>query len=234
MKKQSVGEVPGNILGMMADLNLKLQHGIRTPQQLDKFLKGENPFLGLDYSRIFAGYEKYFWKIHGLKTDFSGIRIPKADDNDFPWFVCRPENFSPERAYSGGKKLYPKWKYTDKPLDDVLNLSFGRDGETRPYIARFRANWEADENLANFSANMITEKGINTACLTERLILGDFLYWKFKRHIDVKNITLCAGSRYSDGRMPSVRWYGAGGEMRVSRYDSGGAHDSLRAREVVS
>ncbi len=234
MKKELVGEVPGSVLGMMADLNLKLLHGSRTPQQLDRFLKGENPFAGLDYGIILADWERYFWKIHGLKTDFAGIRIPEADDNDFPWFICRPENFFAERAYSGGKKLYPKWKWTDKSLDDVLNLSFGRDGETKPNIARFRANWEADENLANLSANMIAERGVNTACLTERLLLGDFLYWKFKRHLDVKNWTLGAGSRYSGGDVPSVRWGGSYGGLRVYGYFSGDAGGSLRAREAVS
>ncbi len=234
MKKTLVGEVPGNVLGMMADLNLKLLHGSKTPQQLEKFLKGENPFEGLDYSIIFADYEKYFWKIHGLKTDFAGIRVPEADDNDFPWFVCRPKNFFAERAYSGGKKLYPRWKYTDKSLDVALDLSFGRDGEIEPYITRFRANWEADENLANLSANQVLEKGINTACLTERLILGDFLYWKFKRQLDVEKITLCAGSRCSGGGVPSVDWRGRFGELRVDWYDPGGSGGGLRSRSAVS
>lgn len=234
MKKELVGEVPGNVLGMMADLKLKLLHGSRTPQQLGKFLKGENPFAGLDYGVVLADWEKYFWEIHGLKTDFAGIRVPEADDNDFPWFVCRPENFSAERAYSSGKKLYPKWKWTDKSLDDVLDLSFGRDGKTEPYIARFHANWEADENLANFSAKMIAEKGINTACLTERLLLGDFLFWKFKKHLDVVNWTLCAGSCCAGGLVPRVRWFPNSGEMGVDWCLSGDRYGLLRSREAVS
>jgi len=157
--------------------------------------------IGRDYSKLLAEYEKYYWKIHFLKVDFSGISIPVADNVQFSWFVCRPEKFFAERAFSGGKKLYPKWKWTDKPLDGVLDLSFGRDGKQEPYIVRFHPNWEADENLANFSAIQIAEKRINTACLTERLILGDFLYWKFKKHLDINNWTLCSGSRVLDGRV---------------------------------
>lgn len=232
MKKEMVGEVPGNVLGMMADLNLKLQQGSISAKQLEMFLKKQNPFAGLDYSVILADWEKYFWKIHGLRTDFAGVLIPEADNNEFPWFVCRPENFFAERAFNGGKKLYPKWKWTDKSLDDVLDLSFGRDGQTSPYIVCVRANWEADEDMANISANGIAEKGINTICLTERLLLGDFLYWKYERHLDVKNITLCTGSRYDDGYVPFVRW--RGGEMGVDWYYPVRAHARLRSRQAVS
>lgn len=234
MKKEQVGEVPGNVLGMMADLNHKLQHGNVTPQQLAKFLKGEDPFAGLDYSLILADWEKYFWKIHGIKVDFADVSIPEADDNIFPWFVCKPENFSTEMAYSGGKKQYPKWKYTDKPLDDALNLSFGRDVFNHPYIIRLKPNWEADEDLKNLSANTIIKKQINTATLKERLLLGDFLYWKYKKHLDVVNVTLCTGSRYSGGSVPYVDWDERFDEMEVDWYDSGVANGVLRSRQAVS
>ena len=190
--------------------------------------------IGKDYSKLLAEYEKYYWKIHGLKTDFAGIAIPAADNGQFPWFVCRPENFFAERAYSGGKRLYSKGKWTDKSLDDILDLSFGRDGKKESYIVRFHANWEADKNLANLSANKIAKKGINTACLTERLILGDFLFWEFKKHLDVETITLCSGSRCSGSFVPSVGWDGYYDKLLVGRCGPDDAADYLRSREAVS
>jgi len=234
MKKQMVGNVPGNVLDMLADLSLKIQNGTMTPKQLEMFLKGQNPFENLDYSIILNDWEKFFYKIHGLKVDFAGVRIPEADDNAFPWFSCSPENFSTERAFSGGKKLYNKWKWTDESLDDVLDLSFGRDSQKDPYIVRFHANWEADKALKNLSADIIAEKKINTATLKERILLGDFLYWKYKRHLDVKNITLCAGSRGSDRLVPYVCWAPGYLEVRVDWYYSSSAYSVLRARKVVS
>lgn len=234
MKKEIVGGVPGNVLGMLADLSHKLQHGIRTPEQLGKFLKGKNPFEDLDYSFILNEWEKYFWKIHQLKADFSGVTIPEADNDVFRWFACIPENFSTERAYSGGKQLYDKRKWTDKALDDVLDFSFGRDSQKKPYIVRFRANWEADEALKNLSADAITEEQINTSTLKERLFLGDFLYWEYKQHLDIGNWTLCAGSRYSDGSVPSVSWGRDYRMVRVNWHSSDVAYSYLRAREVVS
>lgn len=43
-KQEQIGDVPGNVLGMLADLNHKLQHGNISPRQLERYLKKENPF----------------------------------------------------------------------------------------------------------------------------------------------------------------------------------------------
>ncbi|MFH2014127.1 MAG: hypothetical protein ABIJ17_04145 [Patescibacteria group bacterium] len=236
MKKDMVGDVPGSVLGMLADLNLKLRDGSKTPKQLERFLKGLNPFEGLDYSIILNDWEKFFFKVHNLKVDFAGVSIPKADDNDFSWFACSPENFSTERAFSGGKKLSGRWKWTKESLDDVLDLSFGRDSKKDPYIVRFRANLEAnqDETLKNLSADQIKEKGINTGTLKERILLGDFILWRFKKHLDMKSWTLCSGSRYSDGFVPDVSWHSDYDKFSVYYYHPVSADPSLRARRVVS
>lgn len=235
MEKEIVVEVPGNVLDMMVDLEHKLQQRVITPQQFRKFLKKENPFVGLDFSLILRDWEKYYREIHALKIDFSGVRIPEASD-EFSWLICRPENFFAERAFSGGKILYPKFKWTNKLLGDgFLDMSFGRDGETEPYIARVRPNWEADEDLENLLANQIAERNINTLCLTERLLLGDFLYWKYQKHLDMQVWTLCAGSRCFDGDVLGVSWREFFGGVFVDCwYDSDGVSDVLRSRQVVS
>jgi hypothetical protein len=46
-KQQQIGDVPGNVLGMLADLSHKLQYGNITPYQLECFLKKQNPFPGM-------------------------------------------------------------------------------------------------------------------------------------------------------------------------------------------
>lgn len=185
----------------------------------------------LDYSVVLAEWEKYFWKIHRIRVDFAGVNIPKAEDDEFPWFVCKPENFSTEQAYGGGKRQYSKWRWNKNPLDKELDLSFGRDGRQYPYIVRFRPNWEADESLKNISAETILKKEINTGTLKERLLLGDFLYWKYRGHLDMNNATLCSCSRCNDGDVPVVDWH----DNRMSVYgdDSGLARGYLRSRLAV-
>lgn len=48
-KQKQIGDVPGNILGMLADLTHKLQHGNIKVTELERFLKKENPFLPIIY-----------------------------------------------------------------------------------------------------------------------------------------------------------------------------------------
>ncbi len=43
-KKEQIDEVPKNVLGMLANLNHKLQHGNITSSQLERFLKKQSPF----------------------------------------------------------------------------------------------------------------------------------------------------------------------------------------------
>jgi hypothetical protein len=54
-----------------------------------------------------------------------------------------------------------------------------------------------------------------------------------KQHLDVKNVTLCAGSRDADGGVPDVDWGGGGVKLHVDWYSVGSADPSLRARAAV-
>jgi hypothetical protein len=59
-------------------------------------------------------------------------------------------------------------------------------------------------------------------------------HWdKTKTNLDIKNITLCAGSRYADGFVPDVFRY-CGGVVRVRRCGPRLADPYLRARREVS
>ena len=221
------------VQGPIADLLQKLggPKGEVWLEGLKFFLRKERSSGGLDPFQLLADWERYFQEIHKLKVDFSGVAIPEADDDDFPWIVCVPADFSTERAYSGGKQLYPKTKWTDKSLDDVMDLSFGRDGMRESYIIRFHSNWEADEDLKNLSALAIAERKIKTGTLKERLLLGDFLFWKFRKHLDRKYVTYCAGSRCAVGGVPFVDWVVGG--LRVHWAGLDGASPDLRSRVAV-
>ncbi|MDD5341950.1 MAG: hypothetical protein PHI73_01285 [Patescibacteria group bacterium] len=81
MKLEMIGEVPGNVLGMFADLALKMQHGVRTPEQLACFLRGENPFeIKL---RLTVNYGDLRWKTVG-KMRRDGCVAEDIVASDFP------------------------------------------------------------------------------------------------------------------------------------------------------
>ena len=213
------------------------QNYIGTSGGADKFVedvrRGIFPATAIDFSPWLSKWEKFYKKIFGRKYDFSGIPFPPADDV-FTWTLCMAGDIPAEDWLSAGKNPFPFWKYTGKKLDEVLDLSFGRDGWNHQYIARLKANEEADEDLKDISAIKIAEMKINTATLRERLAIGRFLYWDRGLILDKKYITLCAGSRYSDGYVPFVSWFESHGRVVVDWDRPGDANDFLRSRRAVS
>jgi len=106
-----------------------------------------------------------------------------------------------------------------------------RTAKNSAYAVWFQNTVEADENLKNLSAYILKDKNIPGITLEERLLMELKYFKETGKHLDINNITLCAGSRYSDGGVPGVHW-GVGG-MEVSWYGAGDYGGALRAREAV-
>jgi hypothetical protein len=136
-----------------------------------------------------------------------------------------------EELYAKCKELFPCWCWTDSNFNTIVTWN-ERDTKNGPYAIWVKDNVEADEELKNLSATDIKEKGIATETLADRLIHELKFFTETGEHLDVKNMTLCAGSRDSFGVVPGVCWrYGAMTVVWcIPVYRSG----SLRSRQVVS
>ncbi|MBU3942419.1 hypothetical protein KKA24_00370, partial [Patescibacteria group bacterium] len=107
-----------------------------------------------------------------------------------------------------------------------------RSSEKESYVIRVRERQEADEENVNLSAEQVQKRNIKGITLLERLIL-ELKYWdETSNHLDVSNLTLCTGSRYSDGHVPYVDWRGSC--LYVSWCNPQDAYSCWRARTVVS
>jgi len=228
MGKEVVGSM-SKWSGVLKDMFRQFGDGSLTLNQTTAFVDHKDPFKA-GFSALIQDWQKFYKKIFNLKVDFSRVPVPEAPD-EFSWLVCVPK-MTTEQAFRYGKKQFPNWKETDKSLDDVLDLSFGRDARQYPYIIRLCANVEADKDLRNLSADDIVAQKIDTATLKQRLLLGRFLHWKEGLFLDEKNTTLCSGSRYTNGSVPSVLC--RDGELGVIPSNSDRRLDSLRPRRVVS
>jgi len=231
MKKQMVGSVPGNVLGMLADLLHKIQHGVITVQELARFLKRENPFEDSPHCKLVLEWEKFYQKVFSVSIDLSQVRIPEPKEG-FNWLVILIQGMTAQKLFDKCKEMFRAWKWTDKNLDDVVKSD--RNPANAPYAVWFRDRVEADEELKNLSANDLKQRNIPGITLEERLLLELFYYWKTKKHLDINNVTLCSGSRYDGGLVPSVLWNGCSDELFVLWYTPDDASDGLRVREAVS
>ena len=70
--------------------------------------------------------------------------------------------------------------------------------------------------------------------LLERLILEVKYFTETGKHLDVKGVTLCTGSRNSDGNVPYVDWFSDASEVCVGWYDVDDSGPMVGLRSAVS
>ena len=106
-----------------------------------------------------------------------------------------------------------------------------RDGS---YSASFKKNIEADPEFAGKSAKDLEKAGVKGITLLERLLLELAYFMQTNAHLDVQNVTLCSGSRDSDGDVPRVDWYADDRKLCVGWYGMSSSSSDIRARAEVS
>lgn len=121
----------------------------------------------------------------------------------------------------------PYWSYLS---DEELDRQFPPPKkQTKRY---FQWIQEADPEHKNKSVEDCDKEGLKGITLRERLIMEKLWFEKNGTHLDIKNITLCAGSRDEGGRVPHVCW--SDSRLHVDWYYPSRSYGTLRARAVVS
>lgn len=175
---------------------------MKNPKDLAKF------FSGLKKGRVILGDQTEYVKkllaiqqnryqdIFQMEFDFSNVPIPPMQPG-LDRLLVMQEGFGPNKYYEASERYFSCWKYTDD-LDEATRGRNEREWD-KTYAIWVRSRKEADEELKNLSANTLKKKKIKTITLAERIWFGLDWYIEKKEHLDEQNITLCAGSRVSDG-----------------------------------
>lgn len=174
------------------------------------------------------GFWSEMWKYLDWELNTKGLFIP-AHQDEFDWFIASPLGLMPNKAYNLCEKKFRCWR-NSHDLDQVI-VHNDRDSRKDAYVIRVRDRIEADEEYANWSANKLQEQQIACITLTERLVLELAVFLISGQHLDVQNLTLCAGSRNTNGSVPSACWHDS--RFKVYWDDPDYAHGNLRVRHVV-
>jgi len=237
MSQNILGEALRQACGPLKDLMEKLsgEEGWWWLEALKKFLRKENPFAANEttgaYDELKRKWSRIYKKYFRIKTDFSGLQIPKKPEGDW-WLIIVAQGMTPEKIFQVCKKTFGAWKWTDDNLDKIVTSD--RSAKDGAYAVWVKANIEADEEFKNLSANDLKKQNHIGITLEERMLLEIFYFAETNNHLDISNWTLCTGSRFSDGGVPSVDWYSVGREVSVLGYGPDDAIDGLRSRQVVS
>ncbi|MCC6290560.1 hypothetical protein IT398_00585 [Candidatus Nomurabacteria bacterium] len=186
-----------------------------------------------------------FRKILGLNTLPSidwlatyrelGLNVPGAiinRDDDF-WYIPVLEGVTGNLVIATLRRLGITCKLYTEDLDKCV-IRNDRHPQNGAYTVKVARRVEADEEFKNLSADQLKEQNHSGITLLEYLLLFLGYYVTTKECLDTKNWTLCSGSSYSDGGVPSASWDPDSREFYVGWTPRGHARDSLRSREAVS
>ena len=163
-----------------------------------------------------------------ITLDPSEVKIPSRKKG-FNHLIVVAKGMTAQKAYGLCKQRFSAWKYTDNDLDTAVPTN-DRTADNAPYAVWVRDRQEADEELKNKSADDLAEEGIKGITLTERLLLELKFHKETGTHMDIRNWTLCSGSRYSDGDVPCVHW--SDSKLLVYWSCSNNRFSDLRSRAV--
>ena len=170
------------------------------------------------------GLEKEY--LQGIKQ----LKFPAVDQN--LWWLPMVQGVTSNKIVAGHRRFGVKyWLYADD-LDTAVPTHDRDANRSGSYIVGFRRYVEADEEFANKSASQLITVNHKGITLPERLILGAGYHVATGQHLDVKNWTLCSGSRDRDGDVPFVRWHPGGRRVYVFWYCPGLSSDFLRSRSA--
>ncbi len=194
------------------------------------------PVVPIDIDAFRRDWERHFLKVYDRTVDLSGVQLPPFRQG-FSWGIVRIPDLSAQEMFEilthrfNGKT----WKWYPNIIDEALNSKFEvRTTADGPYVVWLRDRVEADEEHKKCSTDDLIELGVNCITEPERIALeGWFEERTNGSHLDIKNVTLSAGSRWSDGFVPNAYWY-TGDGFCVSRCSVDRRLDFLRTREVVS
>jgi len=171
-------------------------------------------------------YKRYF----NRRVNLADVVIPDHYDPKKHFCIIAARGITLNEVVKGLRKLFTVHLYTE---DLDANVTANDRIADKDYAILFRKNIEADEEFKNLSANQLKEKGISGITLLERLLLEALYFSATLEHLDVSNVTLCSGSRFSDGHVPYVLWDSVASKLVVHWYSPDDSSDYLRARVAV-
>ncbi len=142
-------------------------------------------------------WQEFYKNLFGIEID-PNLEIPE-NRKGFNRLIVVGEGLTLNQVYDVCKNHFECCSSDEK-------VSHNDRESKKSYAIWVRQKVEADKELMDFSVNQLKEKGVKGITLLERMLYELKYFLETGRHLDRRSITLCAGSRYSDGHVPVVYW----------------------------
>lgn len=174
-----------------------------------------------------AEWTRFYKEVFGLDVDLTQAKILFTDGSG--WVIMIPQGLNLNQVWTKCGELFPTESYIGDDLSDVAS---DRTANDFTYAVAFRNRVEADVENRDKSANVLKRENAQSITLLERLLLELWYFWKTGGgHLDLLNVTLCAGSRDDDGSVLAVDW--SDNRLYVNYGGPGYALEYWRSRSAV-
>lgn len=185
-----------------------------------------------DYAEVRADWEGFYKKHFSIVVDFSGVTIPEKPADGKWRLIFVLEGLTMNCTLAVIRKLFNVWVYNED-LDAHVTTNT-RTSAQKSYAVWVRSGDKPEVEYLGKSTRDADMEGKIGVTLLERLLLGFKYFTETKKHLDIKGVTFCTGSRAADGDVPGVDWFAEVGEVSVRWYDVGRASEACGLRQVVS
>lgn len=174
-------------------------------------------------------WRKFYQKHFSLDLNFADLIIPEKPAEGNWRLLIIAQGLTMNQAYDAMSKAFKCWRYKDD-LDKAIPTN-ARTTKTA-YAIWVRDGVEPDEKYLGKSTNQADPTMTIGVTVLERMIHELSYFDETGNHLDIKGVTFCTGSRYSDGGVPSMFWFGS--KVQVGWYSLGCSYSDCGLREAVS
>jgi hypothetical protein len=176
-------------------------------------------------------WRKFYHKHFSFELNFTDLVIPQKPTEGTWRLIIISQGLTLMQVYKAMSNAFKSWKYADD-LDKAVPTN-ARDTKNA-YPIWVRDGVEPDEKYLGKSTNQADPNMTIGVTLLERMIHEMTYFDETGKHLDIKGVTFCSGSRDSDGCVPRVRWDANDQEVKVSWFGLGRSGAGCGVREAVS
>jgi hypothetical protein len=175
-------------------------------------------------------WRKFYQKHFSLESNFAELFIPEKPSVGSWRLLIIAQGLTLNQVYKSMSNAFKCWKYADD-LDKSVNQN--ARNTTVAYALWVRDGVEPDDKYLGKSTRQADPDMKIGVTLLERMIHEIMHFDETGTHLDIKGVTFCSGSRYSDGGVPSVYWRSDLQKVRVRWYSLDHSLAKFGLREAV-
>ena len=182
-----------------------------------------------EYADIRQDWEKFYKNHFNSNFDFSRLLIPTMPTSGKWRLLIIAKGMTLNVAFNACTKLFKTWKYYD---DLDANTPKNIRNTSDHYAVWVRDEAEPDSDTIGKSTRQADSDMKIGITLLERIIFEIQYFTETDKHLDIKGLTFCSGSRGSGGGVPVADW--RGGKFQVDWYSLDNSHAKYGIRSAVA